>query len=182
MPVNKVVFGAVSIMDITDSTVTPEKLVQGETAYDRTGEKINGTNPYEKVATDSEIDLQAQKIAQLSALLEGKALGGGGGGSAMETGTLYGSTSRLGAPGSQTYYFNLNAIPDLGSKNFILVSFPGDFSATDPHVILYRVNTSYEFCVKATNEGDSLGSPTIGDNVLSISGNGDLSSMIYYAK
>lgn len=80
MAVNKVVFGAVSIMDITDSTVTPEKLTKGETAYDKSGEKIEGTNPYEKTATDSEVDLQAQKIAQLSTILNGKALGGGSGG------------------------------------------------------------------------------------------------------
>lgn len=45
MAVNKVVFGAVSIMDITDSTVSPEKLVEGETAYDKSGEKITGNIP-----------------------------------------------------------------------------------------------------------------------------------------
>lgn len=45
MAVNKVVFGAVSIMDISDSTVTPETLAEGVTAYDKTGEKITGTKP-----------------------------------------------------------------------------------------------------------------------------------------
>ena len=45
MAVNKVVFGAVSIMDITDSTVTKETLAEGETAYDKTGEKITGNIP-----------------------------------------------------------------------------------------------------------------------------------------
>lgn len=43
MGVNKVVFGAVSIMDISDSTVTPDKLAKGATAYDKSGEKITGT-------------------------------------------------------------------------------------------------------------------------------------------
>lgn len=43
MPVNKVVFGAVSIMDISDSTVTAETLKKGVTAYDKSGEKITGT-------------------------------------------------------------------------------------------------------------------------------------------
>lgn len=42
MPVNKVVFGAVAIMDISDSTVTKETLGKGVTAYDKTGEKITG--------------------------------------------------------------------------------------------------------------------------------------------
>lgn len=40
---NKVVFGAVSIMDISDSTVTPETLAEGEIAYQADGEKITGT-------------------------------------------------------------------------------------------------------------------------------------------
>lgn len=43
MGVNKVVFGAVAIMDISDSTVTPDKLAKGATAYDKSGEKITGT-------------------------------------------------------------------------------------------------------------------------------------------
>ena len=44
MGVNKVVFGAVAIMDISDSTVTPDKLAKGATAYDKSGEKITGTH------------------------------------------------------------------------------------------------------------------------------------------
>lgn len=43
MGVNKVVFGAVSIMDISDSTVTPDKLAKGEVAYGADGERIVGT-------------------------------------------------------------------------------------------------------------------------------------------
>lgn len=43
MAVNKVVFGAVSIMDISDSTVTADKLAKGVTAYDKAGDKITGT-------------------------------------------------------------------------------------------------------------------------------------------
>lgn len=43
MAVNKVVFGAVSIMDISDSTVTEETLAEGVTAYRADGEKITGT-------------------------------------------------------------------------------------------------------------------------------------------
>lgn len=43
MAVNKVVFGAVSIMDISDSTVTPDKLAKGEVAYGADGERIVGT-------------------------------------------------------------------------------------------------------------------------------------------
>ncbi len=52
MGVNKVVFGAVSIMDISDSTVTPDKLAKGATAYDKSGEKITGTM---EAATDPKL-------------------------------------------------------------------------------------------------------------------------------
>lgn len=43
MAVNKVVFGAISVIDISDSTVTADRLAKGETAYDKSGEKIIGT-------------------------------------------------------------------------------------------------------------------------------------------
>lgn len=52
MGVNKVVFGAVAIMDISDSTVTPDKLAKGATAYDKSGEKITGTM---EAATDPKL-------------------------------------------------------------------------------------------------------------------------------
>lgn len=51
MGVNKVVFGAVSIMDISDSTVTPETLMPGITAYNSAGEKIVGTYGTDKCAS-----------------------------------------------------------------------------------------------------------------------------------
>lgn len=43
MGVNKVMFGAVSIIDISDSTVTPDNLANGKIAYGADGEKITGT-------------------------------------------------------------------------------------------------------------------------------------------
>lgn len=45
MAVNKVVFGAVSVIDISDSTVTADTLAKGATAYDKSGAKITGTMP-----------------------------------------------------------------------------------------------------------------------------------------
>ena len=40
---NKVVFGDNTIMDISDSTVTPENLDEGVVAYDKSGQRITGT-------------------------------------------------------------------------------------------------------------------------------------------
>lgn len=52
MGVNKVLFGSVPVMDISDSTVTEERLARGVTAYDKTGEKITGTMELILIATD----------------------------------------------------------------------------------------------------------------------------------
>lgn len=43
MGVNKVVFGAVSVIDISDSTVTPDTLADGVVAYGSDGDQIVGT-------------------------------------------------------------------------------------------------------------------------------------------
>lgn len=43
MGVNKVVYGSVAVIDISDSTVTADTLAKGITAYDKAGEKITGT-------------------------------------------------------------------------------------------------------------------------------------------
>jgi len=49
MAVNKVRCNEVTIIDISDSTVTPEKLLEGETAYAANGEKIVGTMQQSKL-------------------------------------------------------------------------------------------------------------------------------------
>lgn len=74
MPVNKVVFGAVAIMDISDSTVTPETLAEGATAYDKTGAKIEGTM---KSGEDLSAELIAQDeiISELESAITNKAAG-----------------------------------------------------------------------------------------------------------
>lgn len=43
MPINKVVFGGSTLMDISDSNVTPETLQKGVVAYNSAGEQIVGT-------------------------------------------------------------------------------------------------------------------------------------------
>lgn len=57
MAVNKVVFGAVAIMDISDSTVTEDTLAEGATAYGANGEKITG-----KMKAASDPVLQAKTV------------------------------------------------------------------------------------------------------------------------
>ena len=43
MAINKVVFGNQTLIDISDATVTADKLLSGIVAYDKTGTKITGT-------------------------------------------------------------------------------------------------------------------------------------------
>ena len=43
MAINKVEFGGQTLIDLTNDTVTPEKLMAGETAHDRSGASIVGT-------------------------------------------------------------------------------------------------------------------------------------------
>lgn len=43
MPVSKVMYGADTLIDLTDDTVTPEVLLSGTTAHNAMGEKITGT-------------------------------------------------------------------------------------------------------------------------------------------
>ena len=77
MPINKVVYGAVTLIDITDSTVTSDKLVQGAAAYNKAGEKIEGSNPYELETTNTEVQTQTDLIEQIQDALKNKASGGG---------------------------------------------------------------------------------------------------------
>ena len=43
MAINKVIYGGETLMDITDSTVTPETLAEGVSSYNAAGERIIGT-------------------------------------------------------------------------------------------------------------------------------------------
>ena len=86
MGVNVVIFGDSTLVDLREDTVTPDALVVGHTAHGANGEAVAGANPYDKTATDTEVQTQADLIAQISAALEGK--GGSGGGVGFETCTL----------------------------------------------------------------------------------------------
>ena len=43
MGINKIAYGNTTLIDLTNDTVTADKLVEGYTAHDRSGSVINGT-------------------------------------------------------------------------------------------------------------------------------------------
>ena len=72
-------------LNTSDATAVADDIVAGETAYVN-GIKLTGTNPQEKVATDTEVATQATQIEEIMELLEGKAVSGGG--ASVETCTV----------------------------------------------------------------------------------------------
>ena len=71
-------------VDTTDATASQDHIVDGKTAYVN-GTKIKGTNPYEKTTTDAQVSEIGELVAELSAALDGKSVGGG---AAVETCTV----------------------------------------------------------------------------------------------
>lgn len=63
MAVNKVVYGTTVIIDISDSTVTPETLAEGVIAYNAKGERIVGTH---KCANNAAAVLGTAKLGALT--------------------------------------------------------------------------------------------------------------------
>lgn len=60
MAYNKIIYGGTTLIDLTSDTVTPENLLSGTSAHDKSGAKIEGTCPFdvdssEATATAAEI-------------------------------------------------------------------------------------------------------------------------------
>ena len=49
---NKIIFGGNVLIDLTGDTITADKLAEGITAHDRSGEVITGTNTYDADTSD----------------------------------------------------------------------------------------------------------------------------------
>ena len=64
MAVNKVVYDGETIIDLTDSTVSPASLAEGETAYDASGTKVTGTMPTSVVLYNKTQNLTETQKAQ----------------------------------------------------------------------------------------------------------------------
>ena len=52
MAKNKIIYGGTVLIDLTADTVTADKLAEGITAHDKSGDIITGTNTYDSDTSD----------------------------------------------------------------------------------------------------------------------------------
>ena len=120
MAVNKVVYGTTVLVDLTEDTVTPDKLLKGATAHDASGEPITGTlEPGSGGSSDN--NCEAYHITSASAKLNFKTTGtvkvwGYGAKRSTYTTTLYAfvgdgyyAGSSYGTPSKTSATFSINA-------------------------------------------------------------------------
>ena len=63
---NKIIFGGKTLIDLTQDTVTPDKLLDGYTAHDKSGEIIEGTCTFDSDTSDATVavaEILSGKIA-----------------------------------------------------------------------------------------------------------------------
>ena len=75
MAINKVVYGAETLIDLTPDTVTPDTLLRGQTAHDQSGEPITGTCEFDMDTSDATIQV-AEMLAGKTACARGAKLTG----------------------------------------------------------------------------------------------------------
>jgi len=69
LAINKIIYGGETLIDLTEDTVTPETLVKGTTAHDKTGAAIVGT--YEGGSTEPDPRDQYQRVDYITSAEEG---------------------------------------------------------------------------------------------------------------
>ena len=135
MAVNKVVYGTTVLVDLTEDTVTPDKLLKGATAHDASGEPITGTLEAGSGGS-SDNNCEAYHITSASAKLNFKTTGtvkvwGYGTATSGYTTTVYAfvgdgyyKSASWGSPTKTSASFSVNA-------NGTLSGLPSGLTAVD---------------------------------------------------
>lgn len=75
MAINKVIYGADTLIDLTGDTITPDKLAKDVTAHDKSGEPIVGTNTFDSDTSDATVAV-AEILAGKTAYARGAKITG----------------------------------------------------------------------------------------------------------
>lgn len=62
--VNKVIYNGTTLIDLTSDTITPDKLLSGYTAHDKSGATITGTNTYDSDTSDDTVAVAEMLIGK----------------------------------------------------------------------------------------------------------------------
>ena len=62
--VNKVIYNGTTLLDLTSDTITPDKLLSGYTAHDKSGATITGTNTYDSDTSDDTVAVAEMLIGK----------------------------------------------------------------------------------------------------------------------
>lgn len=133
-------------VDTSADTVVADALTEGYTAHDAAGNIVNGANPYDKTATDTTINAQADLIAQIQTALEGKAAGGG-----LETATItFGydyAVAYTNGNGEVVVSQVANGDKITVAKNTVIwvIPYTGDITCTTGGVVDGSTNAIYDY-------------------------------------
>lgn len=68
MPINKVILGGATLIDLTEDTVNQDVIIEGYTAHDASGNLISGK--LKLITIDSELDSESTNPVQNKAIVE----------------------------------------------------------------------------------------------------------------
>lgn len=97
MAVNKVVYGNETLIDLTGDTITADGLKKGQTAHDKSGAIITGTNTYDSNTQDATANA-AEILLGKTAYIRGKKIEGTMPNNESMNGTISGKSQKYNVP------------------------------------------------------------------------------------